>query len=162
MRPSAYNETVQLRIELICILAATALFAQVPKAPDNWRTIDDLPRIDMTGLTAVQKRAVLKLVREQDCSCQCGLKTAECLLADPQCSYSKSLAAIAVKGVKDGKSLLEISKLMDRSPKSHRPKLLEDPVSMPVKGALVLGSIDAKITLVEFCYFECPYCSAAV
>ncbi len=139
---------MQLRIELICIFAATALFAQVPKAPENWKTIDDLPRIDMTDLTAVQKRAVLKLIREQDCSCQCGLKTAECLLADPQCSYSKSLAAMAVKGVKDGKSLLEISKLMDRSPKAHRPKLLEDPVSIPVEGSPVLGPSDAKITMV--------------
>jgi hypothetical protein len=50
-------------------------------------------------------------------------------MKDPNCSYSRALAKIAIQGVKDGKSLIEISKLMDASPKAHRPKLLEAPVN---------------------------------
>jgi protein-disulfide isomerase len=148
---------------VLCLFATVAaLPAQAPAAANAWQTSETLGTIDLSSLSPVQKRAVLKLVREQDCSCLCGMKVAECIAKDPNCSYSKQLAAIAIQGVKDGKSLVEISKLMDSSPKAHRPKILEDPVSIPVDGSPVKGPVDGRITIVEFSDFECPYCSLAV
>jgi protein-disulfide isomerase len=152
---------MRLRIALLCLLTGLAALAQSPN-PDAWKTAETLNDVDLSGLTAVQKKAALKILREQDCSCQCGMKTAECILKDTNCSYSRAIAKIAIQGVKDGKSLIEISKLMDASPKAHRPKLLEAPVNIPVDGSPVRGPADAKITLVEFSDFECPFCSAAV
>jgi protein-disulfide isomerase len=163
---------MRLRIASFCFatltLGAFTLGAQTPSsaaapaANDAWKTAETLGDVDLSGLTPVQKKAVLKILREEDCSCQCGMKTAECIMKDTNCSYSRTIAKIAIQGVKDGKSLMEISKLMDASPKAHRPKLLEAPVSIAVDGAPVRGPADARITLVEFSDFECPFCSAAV
>jgi protein-disulfide isomerase len=153
---------VQLRIGLICLVTTVGLFAQTPApSTEAWKTAETLPNADFTGLTAVQKHAVLKILRDQDCSCQCGMKTAECLMKDPNCSYSKALTGIAIKGVKEGKTPLEISKLMDASPKAHRPKVLEDAVQVRVAGSPSRGPENARITMVEFSDFECPYCSLA-
>jgi protein-disulfide isomerase len=153
---------MRVRIAFLCLLTALGLLAQTPNAADSWKTSETLGDVDLSGLTAVQKKAVLKLLREEDCTCQCGMKAAECVMKDTNCSYSRTLAKIAMQGVKDGKSLIEISKLMDASPKAHRPKLLEAPVTIPVDGSPVRGPADARITLVEFSDFECPFCSAAV
>jgi len=148
-------------IRLICFLSATLLMAQAPPASDAWKTVDVLGKIDLSGLTPVQKKAVLKLTRDQDCSCQCGMKVAECVNRDPNCSYAKTLVAITIKGVQENKTPLEISKLMDASPKAHRPKILEAAVTIPVEGSPVRGPSDARITMVEFSDFECPYCALA-
>jgi protein-disulfide isomerase len=158
---------MRVRIALLCFIAALSLAAQTPSsasaaAADAWKTSETLGDVDLSGLTPVQKKALLKLMREEGCTCQCGMKAAECVMKDTNCSYSRTLAKIAIQGVKDGKSLLEISKLMDASPKAHRPKVLEAPVSIPVNGSPVRGPADARITLVEFSDFECPFCSAAV
>jgi len=72
---------------LLWVLGAGVLCAQ------EWRSADTLPGVDFNGLTSAQKATVLKILREHDCSCGCGMKMAQCRVQDPNCSYSKGLAS---------------------------------------------------------------------
>ena len=62
----------------------------------------ELPGVDFAGLTPEKKRAALKRMNAENCTCGCGLTVAECRVNDTECDVSKGLAAKIVKEVKQG------------------------------------------------------------
>jgi thiol-disulfide isomerase/thioredoxin len=59
----------------------------------------ELPDVDMSGLTDAQKKAALRRMNSESCTCGCGLTIAECRINDESCDVSKDLAARIVRDV---------------------------------------------------------------
>jgi hypothetical protein len=125
-----------MKLLLFCVAIAAA-FAQNPGkleiVPEKvWKTATDLPNVDMTGLTPDQKHAVLKLMREEACTCGCGMKMAQCRLQDPKCAFSRMSGNAAVKAMKDGKTP---DQMRSAALAENHLKTLDDPVKIRIDAA---------------------------
>lgn len=117
-----------------------------------------IPGLDFSVLPAPAQRELSTVFTDEFCYCGCPHTLGGCLRQHTECKHARKMALLAGAEAAAGAPAVEIIVALSRYYLSFREKRH----TFTLDERLCLGEKDAKITLVEFSDFECPYCAAAV
>lgn len=89
---------------------ADALPASGPAPIDVTPTLQQVPGVDMSRLTAAQQAQAVKIMQENSCNCGCSMTVFQCRHNDPNCSRSPVLGNNVVRLLAEGKTPDEVVK----------------------------------------------------
>ncbi len=136
-------------------LAACAAFAGPENDPR--RVLSDLPGLDFSRLPGPAQGQLAQVFTDEFDYCGRPLTLAASLKKGDACKHTRRLATYAAVLANEGNPSTEIINALGRYNQSFTAKRN----SFKVDERMCQGPVGAKVTVVEFSDFECPYCAAA-
>jgi protein-disulfide isomerase len=128
-----------------------------PAPPAKEKAGLEVPGMDFSTLSPSAQQELQSVFSDEFCYCGCPHTLGACLKEHTSCRHAKRMATLAAGEAAAGVPSTEIIVLLSQyylSFSEPRVKFEPDP-------RMCMGAGTAKVTLVEFSDFECPYCAAA-
>lgn len=121
------------------------------------KVVSDVPGMDFSVLGPAAQRELATVFTDEFCYCGCPHTLGACLKQHQGCRHARRMATLAAAEASAGTPATEIILQLSR----YYASLGEKRQAFKVDDRLCQGKKDAKVTVVEFSDFECPYCAAA-
>jgi protein-disulfide isomerase len=144
------------------VLTLTASVAAPPMVPSAWAADDvaralDVPGFDFSRLSAPAKKELAAVLTDEFDYCGRPLTLLASLKKGDACKHTRRLVGYAAAQAAEGAPASEIILLLSR----YNLAFGKGRATLKVDERTCQGPKDAKVTLVEFSDFECPFCAAA-